>query len=105
MAPMNNPAKDNWYLYLIRYHNNYLYTGITTDLQRRLAQHLAGTGARTLRGKKDLQLVFSAHAGNRSQAQQLEYYIKRLSKANKERLIIGALTLEHLPLKLNLSKR
>lgn len=84
---------SGWFLYLVRYNDSKLYTGITTSLARRLAQHRAGTGAKALRGKQNLQLVFSVCVGDRSSAQRLEYQVKRLTKSDKERLVNGSLPL------------
>ncbi|MDX8382640.1 MAG: GIY-YIG nuclease family protein [Ghiorsea sp.] len=80
-------AEQVWHLYMIRCKNNMLYTGITTDVARRLAEHELGKGAKFLRGKAPLTLVFHMEAGNHSQALQLEIRIKKLSKSNKETLI------------------
>ncbi|NIF49351.1 GIY-YIG nuclease family protein [Enterobacter sp. Ap-1006] len=85
-----------WYLYLIRCPDNRLYTGITTDVARRFAQHQSGKGAKALRGKGELDLVFSQVVGNRSLALRAEYRIKQLSKAEKERLVVGKIALEDL---------
>ncbi len=82
-----------WHLYLIRCNDGSLYTGITTDVQRRLTDHQNSRGARRLRGRGPLELVFSQQVGDRSLAQQLEWQIKRWSKAEKERLIRGETTL------------
>lgn len=78
-----------WFLYLIRTDDNTLYTGITTDVQRRLAQHQAGKGAKALRGKEGLSLAFAAEVGERGLALRLEYRIKQLTKRQKERLVAG----------------
>lgn len=86
----------SWYLYLIRCTDNRLYTGITTDVERRFAQHQAGKGAKALRGKGELALVFSQAVGDRSLALRAEYRIKQLSKAEKERLVGGKMPLEDL---------
>lgn len=80
-----------WFLYLIRTADNRLYTGITTDVARRFTQHQAGKGAKALRGKGELTLVFSAPVGDRSQALRAEYRIKQLTKAQKEALVAGSL--------------
>lgn len=76
-----------WFLYLIRTSDSTLYTGITTDVPRRLAQHQAGIGAKALRGKEGLSLAFAAEVGERGLALRLEYRIKQLTKRQKERLI------------------
>ncbi|MCA6220574.1 MULTISPECIES: GIY-YIG nuclease family protein [Photorhabdus] len=81
-------AENQWVLYLLKTKSGMLYTGITTNIHRRFAQHENGKGAKSLRGKGPLQLVFSSHAGNRSSASQLEYQVKQLSKQQKERLVI-----------------
>ena len=83
----DNPT---WYLYLLRCANGDLYTGISTDVQRRLQQHASNRGARRLRGKGPLQLVFSEQVGDRSSALRLEYRVKQLSREQKEALVSGA---------------
>lgn len=77
----------SWHLYLIRTANGALYTGITTDPERRLKQHQAGKGARSLRGKGPLELVWQQEVGERSRALRLEYRLKQLTKAEKEQLV------------------
>lgn len=86
----------SWYLYLIRSHDNRLYTGITTNVERRLAEHQAGKGAKALRGRGTLILVFSQRVGDHSQALRIEYRIKQLNKIQKERLVRRETRLEDL---------
>ncbi|OCQ50585.1 GIY-YIG nuclease superfamily protein [Photorhabdus australis subsp. thailandensis] len=81
-------TKNQWVLYLLRTRTGMLYTGITTDINRRFAQHENSKGAKALRGKGPLQLVFSSHVGDKSNASRLEYQVKQLSKQQKERLVI-----------------
>ncbi|WP_110641749.1 GIY-YIG nuclease family protein [Salinicola sp. CPA57] len=76
-----------WYLYLVEMANGALYTGITTDVARRFAQHARGRGARALRGKGPLTLRHAQVVGNHSDALKLEAAIKRLSAAGKRRWI------------------
>lgn len=78
-----------WFLYLVRTADNKLYTGITTDVERRFLQHQSGKGAKALRGKGTLRLAFSGEVGERSLALRLEYRIKQLTKRQKERLVAG----------------
>ena len=87
-----------WFLYLLRCNDNSLYTGITTDLQRRLHQHQTqpAKGAKYLRGKAPLSLVFSCQLESKSAALQAEARIKRLPKLQKEALVQGALELREL---------
>jgi len=79
-----------WWLYCVRTHKGHLYTGITTDVERRFEQHCKGTGAKALKGKGPLTLVISAKVGDRSQASKLEYQFKQLSKSEKELRAAGA---------------
>ena len=75
-----------WWLYLVRRRDRALYTGIALDVQRRCSEHAAGKGAKALRGRGPLALVFSAPIGSRAEAQRVEARVKRLGKADKERL-------------------
>jgi len=81
------PEPTSWYLYMLRTPSGMLYTGITTDVERRQAEHQAGKGAKALRGKGELNLAFHCAAGNRSLASKLEIKVKKLSKAQKEKLV------------------
>ena len=76
-----------WYLYMLRTANNRLYTGITTDIERRFKQHQSGKGAKALRGAGTLTLVYQYKVGGHSEALKLEYRIKQLSKQQKEKLV------------------
>jgi len=79
----------DWHLYLIRCHDGSLYTGITTDVARRFVEHQEnnGAGAKYLRGRKPLMLVFQKKLGSRSLALGVESKVKKLSKVRKEELI------------------
>lgn len=83
-------APSNWFLYMLRTPTGTLYTGITTDVARRLGQHQSGKGAKSLRGKGELTLAFHCPAGDRSLASKLEIKVKKLSKAQKELLVRNA---------------
>nr|WP_228005963.1 GIY-YIG nuclease family protein [Xenorhabdus sp. BG5] len=79
---------SNWHIYLIRTRDGSLYTGITTNISRRFMQHAAGKGAKCLRGKDPLTLVYQSQVGNKGVALKMEYRVKKLSKQQKERLVI-----------------
>ena len=73
---------------MLRCADNSLYTGISTDVNRRIQQHGAGSsGAKYLKGRTPLRLVFEHRVGDRSAASRAEYRIKQLSKPEKERLL------------------
>lgn len=86
---------SSWYLYMVRTARGALYTGITTDVPRRFAEHQAGApkGARSLRGKGPLELVFSVDVCDRSAASRLEWHLKQWPRTRKEALVRGEITL------------
>lgn len=78
-------------VYLVRCRDGSLYTGIAIDVSRRIAAHEQGTtGAKYLRGKGPLELVFQRPIGDRGLAQRVEHRIKRMPRTEKE-------DLQHLP--------
>jgi putative endonuclease len=72
-----------WHLYIVQTRLGHWYTGITTDVKRRFDEHSNGIGAKNLRGKGPLELVFHRQVGDRSQASILECQVKKLSKPQK----------------------
>jgi len=86
-GPTPTEPEGTWFLYLIRCKDGSLYTGITTDVDRRFAEHQSGKGAKYLRGKTPLTLVFQQKIGSRSAALKAEASIKKLSKVEKEAII------------------
>lgn len=82
----------NWYLYIIETECGKLYTGITTDLDRRFAEHQGkvgkNKGAKFFRGKKAKVIQYAEEILDRSQASKREYEIKRLSAAKKRELFV-----------------
>jgi putative endonuclease len=79
----------NWTVYIARCRDGSLYTGITTDPERRLAEHNSGSGGAYTRSKNPVVIVYKEPAANRSEAQQRERAIKRLRRPQKEELIAG----------------
>lgn len=86
---------QSWSIYLIRCANGHLYTGITTDVERRLEEHREGgaKGAKYLKGKGPLTLAWHQSIGSRSDALKMEIKVKRLPKADKEHLVTNQLKL------------
>lgn len=76
-----------WYVYILRCGDGTLYTGVTSDIPRRLAAHRAGKGAKYTRGRGPLELVYQEKLPNKSAALRREYQIKRLTRQEKEQLI------------------
>lgn len=88
---------DEWSVYLIKTRLNTLYAGISKDVHRRLREHESTLkGARYLRGKGPLELVWHACVGEKSTALRLEYRIKRLNRQQKQQLIQGDMSWKHL---------
>lgn len=81
---------EDWFLYLVRTARDTLYTGITTDPERRLEEHAGGKrGARALRGKGPLELAFVHGPIARRRAARLEVAVKALDRRAKEELVAG----------------
>lgn len=78
----------NWWVYMVCCSDDSLYTGITTDLKRRVSEHNHGPkGAKYTKARRPVKLVWSSKVGSRSQAQQLEYKLRQLSRAQKHALL------------------
>ena len=78
-----------WFVYLIRTQRDTLYCGITKCVKRRLRQHESGKGAKCLRGRGPLEVVYLESMIGRGPALRREAAIKRMSKADKETMIHG----------------
>ncbi len=77
-----------YYVYLLECSDNTLYTGITTDLKRRIHEHNStNRGAKYTRTRRPNKLVYSKKFRNRSLASQAEYKIKQLPRIDKIKLI------------------
>lgn len=82
---------NNWYIYILRCSDNSLYTGVTTDCERRLHEHNhSPRGAKYTRARRPVTLAYREQASSRSAAQQREAEIKRLTAKQKEALISAA---------------
>ena len=76
-----------WSIYLLRCADGSMYTGIATDVSRRISEHEQGKrGAKYLRGRGPFELVYQRAVGDRSVATRIEYCIKQLSRSEKENL-------------------
>lgn len=85
-----SPPASPWVIYIVRCRDGSYYTGITTDLTRRIAEHNApGGGAKYTRPRQPVTLVYSEPAPSRATATHRENQIKKLRVAAKIRLIAG----------------
>jgi len=76
-----------WYIYIIQCKDGKLYTGITNNLNRRLAEHNLGHGGRFTRSRKPVKLVYCQELPSKSEALKREIKIKKLSRSQKLDLI------------------
>lgn len=76
-----------WRLYILRCGDGTLYTGITTDVEKRLEVHRNGKGAKYTRGRGPLMLVYQEECGTHSDALKREWVVKALTRQEKEQLI------------------
>ena len=86
--------EQNWHLYILRCADGTLYTGITTDVDKRFEAHCAGKGAKYTRGRGPLTLVYREECGDHSSALKRELEVKKLSRPEKEQLIQATIKTE-----------
>ncbi len=79
-------TKDHWYVYMLRCADDSLYTGITKDLERRVAEHNSGKrlSASYTRSRRPVTLVYQETCNTRSKAAKREHAIRQLSRQEKE---------------------
>jgi putative endonuclease len=80
-------VKTAWWVYILLCHDGTLYTGITTDLERRLSQHNAGTASKYTRSRRPVTLVYRESAKSHGTALRRELAIKKLTRDAKDALI------------------
>ena len=86
---MKTPKKI-WTLYILECKDGALYTGITNNIEKRIAAHEAGKGAKYTRGRGPLKLVYKANFKSRSRASIREAEIKSWSRAEKLEFIAAS---------------
>lgn len=77
----------SWTVYVLRCGDDSLYTGVTTDLERRVEEHRSGDGAKYTRGRGPLEIVYTETGYDQGDALSREHEIKQLSKSEKEGLV------------------
>ena len=76
-----------WSVYILECADGTYYTGISNDVDKRIAAHAAGTGAKYTRGRGPFRLAYCEECGDRAAASRRELEIKSLSRPDKENLI------------------
>ena len=84
---MGEEMEQNWHLYILECKDGSLYTGITTDVEKRFQQHSSGKGAKYTRGRGPLKLVYREKCGSHSDALKRELWVKSLPRVKKMELI------------------
>ena len=77
----------NWVVYMLECKDNSIYTGIAKNLENRLSKHQSGNGAKYLRGRLPIKLMYKEFFKNRSDATKREIFIKKMNKKEKIFLI------------------
>ena len=75
------------FMYVVSCADGTLYTGYTTDVEHRVVVHNSGKGAKYTRSRLPVRLVAQARFQSKQEAMSAEYHFKRLSRAEKERLV------------------
>jgi predicted GIY-YIG superfamily endonuclease len=78
-----------WSLYILECGDGSFYTGVTTDVDRRLREHQAGTASRYTRTRRPVVLAYREECGSRSQSLARECAVKSMSRRRKKELISG----------------
>ena len=83
-------SRRSWYVYIVRCSDDSLYTGITTDLERRINEHNSDnqSAAAYTRSRRPVKLIYQENHPTRSSAAKREYEIKQLSKNGKEAILM-----------------
>lgn len=77
-----------YYLYILKCSDLTLYTGITTDLKRRIEEHNSSKlGAKYTKARRPVRLIFSKRFKNRSKASIYEAHVKKMSRSDKLKMI------------------
>ena len=80
---------DKSYTYLLRCADGSLYCGWTNDLDKRVEKHNSGNGAKYTRSRLPVELVYYEVFDTKKEAMSREFHIKRMTKQENEKLIIG----------------
>lgn len=85
----NHAEMPQHYVYIVKCADNSFYTGYTNDLLTRIATHNAKKGAKYTQGRTPVTLIYHEIYPTKQSAMQREYAIKKLTRAQKERLILS----------------
>ena len=72
-----------WCVYVLKCRNNYLYIGITNNIERRLTEHDQGKGSKFVRSRRPFELLKTIPCSNVREAKSLEYRLKKMQRRRK----------------------
>ena len=84
---MKSKTNKSWFVYILQCGDDTLYTGLTTDLEKRIKTHNLGKGAKYTRSHLPVKLVYSEKLNDKSLAHKREAEIKKLTRRQKQELI------------------
>jgi putative endonuclease len=84
---MTEPEKSDWLVYVLKCRNNYLYIGLTNNIEKRLKEHERGTGSKFVRSHLPFELIRTIPCKSPSEARSLEATLKRMDRKSKIRAL------------------
>jgi len=91
---IESQTENQWVVYMLECYDGTYYTGITNDLERRITEHNDSSpkskAARYTRARQPVQIIYSEKCENRKEASKREFAIKKLSRSQKEKLILSS---------------
>lgn len=99
--------KKDWFVYIVECSDGTLYTGVTTDVDRRMNQHNTGKGSKYTRTRYPVTLLVSCKTSGKSHAYKIEYFIKKLNRNQKilfVKTMAAALEIQNQPITMSLDK-
>jgi len=84
---VSSSSSDGHHVYVVECSDGTYYTGYTTNVERRVAEHNDGTGAKYTRGRRPVELVHVESFDSQSEAMQREHAIKQLRRGKKETVV------------------
>jgi len=91
---MDKSDKGNWCVYVLKCRNNFLYIGLTNNIDRRLKEHERGTGSKFVRSQRPFELVKTIPCTSAKEARSLEYSLKKLKRSRKIEVLNLGITAE-----------
>jgi putative endonuclease len=80
---MGKSKNGKWCVYVLKCRSNFIYIGLTNNIDKRLKEHEKGTGSKFVRSRRPFELVKTISCKNAAEARRLEYSLKRLKRSRK----------------------